>query len=84
MAEVYQLNILRPRQRVSHDRPSARGWFDLISQRFARMSDRIARRWALRRMLRDDLLPQPDSVLADAGWTRTAALREARKPLWTE
>ena len=39
-------------------------------------------RVVLRRMLRDDLLPQPDSVLADAGWTREAAWREAGKPFW--
>ncbi|GHG79282.1 DUF1127 domain-containing protein [Pseudodonghicola xiamenensis] len=39
-------------------------------------------RWALRRMLRDDLLPQPDSVLQDAGWRRAAALVEAAKPFW--
>lgn len=39
-------------------------------------------RTALRRMLRDVLLPGPDSVLADAGWTREAAGREAAKPFW--
>jgi uncharacterized protein YjiS (DUF1127 family) len=35
-----------------------------------------------RRMLRKDLLPQPDSVLADAGITRAAATGEAQKPFW--
>jgi uncharacterized protein YjiS (DUF1127 family) len=35
-----------------------------------------------RRMLRKDLLPQPDSVLADAGITRAAARGEAQKPFW--
>jgi len=35
-----------------------------------------------RAMMRDDLLLQPDSVLADAGFDRAAALREARKPFW--
>ena len=35
-----------------------------------------------RRMLRIDLLPQPDSVLADAGITRAAAKGEAQKPFW--
>jgi len=34
-----------------------------------------------RRALRE-LLRQPDSVLADAGWTRAAAAREATKPFW--
>ncbi|MEL6295454.1 MAG: hypothetical protein AAFY84_18265 [Pseudomonadota bacterium] len=35
-----------------------------------------------RRMLRNDLLPQPDSVLADAAITRTAAQCDAHKPFW--
>jgi len=35
-----------------------------------------------RRMLREELLPQPDSVLRDAGWSRAAALAEAAKPFW--
>ena len=35
-----------------------------------------------RRMLRDDLLPQPDSVLEDAGITRRQAQAEAAKPFW--
>lgn len=39
-------------------------------------------RYQYRRMLRDDLLLQPDSVLADAGITRTAAKCEAQKPFW--
>ncbi|MDK3016187.1 hypothetical protein [Pseudodonghicola flavimaris] len=39
-------------------------------------------RRAQRLMLRDDLLRQPDSVLADAGWTRAAARAEAAKPFW--
>ena len=41
--------------------------------------------WArirLRRMLRVELLPQPDSVLQDAGWTRAGAAAEAAKPFW--
>lgn len=36
----------------------------------------------LRHMLRSELLPQPDSVLQDAGWTRAEAEAEASKPLW--
>lgn len=39
-------------------------------------------RYRYRLMLRDDLLTQPDSVLADAGISRTAAKREAQKPFW--
>lgn len=39
-------------------------------------------RRALRRILRDELLPQPDSVLCDAGWSRAAAMAEAAKPFW--
>ena len=35
-----------------------------------------------RQMLRNELLPQPDSVLADAGITRAAAKGEAHKPFW--
>ncbi|WP_417673356.1 DUF1127 domain-containing protein [Pseudodonghicola sp.] len=39
-------------------------------------------RLTLRRMLRDELLRHPDSVLSDAGWSRAAALEEAAKPFW--
>jgi uncharacterized protein YjiS (DUF1127 family) len=39
-------------------------------------------RYQYRQMLRDDLLLQPDSVLADAGITRIAARCEAQKPFW--
>ncbi|AMY71118.1 DUF1127 domain-containing protein [Frigidibacter mobilis] len=39
-------------------------------------------RAALRKTLTQDLLPGPDSVLEDAGWTRDAAQAEARKPFW--
>ncbi|PTE19918.1 hypothetical protein C5F48_20335 [Cereibacter changlensis JA139] len=39
-------------------------------------------RAALRKILAQDLLPGPDSVLEDAGWTREAAQAEARKPFW--
>ncbi len=35
-----------------------------------------------RAMLRNDLLPQPDSVLQDAATTRAKAEAEARKPFW--
>lgn len=35
-----------------------------------------------RKMLRNCLLPQPDSVLADAGIRRDQAKREAGKPFW--
>ncbi|WP_430513186.1 DUF1127 domain-containing protein [Pannonibacter phragmitetus] len=35
-----------------------------------------------RRMLRKELLPQPDSVLADAGLERSAVLLEVSKPFW--
>lgn len=35
-----------------------------------------------RRMLREELLPQPDSVLADAGLKRSAVLLEVSKPFW--
>lgn len=44
--------------------------------------DRWRDRAAMRRMLRDELLSQPDRVLADAGWTRNAAQTEASKPFW--
>lgn len=40
--------------------------------------DRIRYRAELRR----ELLPQPDSVLEDAGMTREEAQREAFKPFW--
>jgi len=40
-------------------------------------------RAALRKILVQELLPGPDSVLQDAGWTREAAQIEARKPFWT-
>lgn len=40
------------------------------------------RRWRLRRTLARELLPQPDSVLADAGWTRAALRAEVAKPIW--
>ena len=40
------------------------------------------RRASCRRVLREELLPQPDSVLADAGISREAARREASKPFW--
>ncbi len=39
-------------------------------------------RAALRRALIRDLLPGPDSMLEDAGWTREAAQAEVRKPFW--
>lgn len=45
---------------------------------FAVWRDRIT----LRRALRHELLKQPDSVLEDAGWTRSAAQKEAAKPFW--
>lgn len=35
-----------------------------------------------RKMLRDELIYQPDSVLHDAGWTRPLAVKEAKKPFW--
>lgn len=42
--------------------------------------------WAARRkyraMLRNELLAQPDSVLEDAGFTRSQARIEAHKPFW--
>lgn len=38
-------------------------------------------RIAERRVLLE-VLAQPDSVVADAGWTRAAATREAAKPFW--
>ncbi|MEM9028364.1 MAG: hypothetical protein AAGC70_08335 [Pseudomonadota bacterium] len=40
------------------------------------------KRWHHRRMLREDLLHQPDSVLADVGYTRNDAEREANTPFW--
>ncbi|WP_122519416.1 DUF1127 domain-containing protein [Pannonibacter phragmitetus] len=39
-------------------------------------------RISYRRMLRKELLPQPDSVLADAGLDRAAVLLEVSKPFW--
>ncbi|MFC0220388.1 uncharacterized protein YjiS (DUF1127 family) [Pseudochelatococcus lubricantis] len=51
-----------------------------------RVATTLLSRWysrlAHRHMLRRDLLTQPDSVLADAGWTRDAARKEAGKPIW--
>lgn len=35
-----------------------------------------------RRMLARDLLHAPDSVLKDAGFTRSDVLREIAKPVW--
>lgn len=46
---------------------------------------RLALWWArinLRHMLRTELLPQPDSVMRDAGWTRAEAMAEVSKPFW--
>lgn len=43
-----------------------------------KMQDRVA----YRRILREELLLQPDSVLADAGISRPAAEEEAQKPFW--
>lgn len=40
------------------------------------------RRRTFRRELRNELLPQPDSVLEDAGWTRAEAEAEAQRPFW--
>ncbi len=50
------------------------GGFKIISGWYAR--------YQYRRMLRDDLLPQPDSVLEDAGFNRATAKVEAQKPFW--
>ncbi len=59
--------------------------------RAVRQADRVSARtllrvWreraAFRRTLLKELLPGPDSVLEDAGWTREAAQIEARKPFW--
>lgn len=51
-----------------------------------RYAGTLLRRWrdraTFRSMLRQHLLTQPDSVLADAGWTRDAAEKEAGKPIW--
>ena len=40
------------------------------------------KRHAHRAMLRNELLRQPDSVLADAGLTRAEAESTAQKPFW--
>lgn len=65
----------RRRERVEQYRREApASWRTLLSRWEAR------RRW--RRTLREELLPQPDSVLADAGLTREDAVREAAKPFW--
>ncbi|MEL6220005.1 MAG: hypothetical protein AAFR79_16320 [Pseudomonadota bacterium] len=39
-------------------------------------------RMEYRRILREELLPQPDSVLADVGLTRSQVRQEAQKPFW--
>jgi uncharacterized protein YjiS (DUF1127 family) len=47
----------------------------------------VARMWAARAVERRairEMLRQPDSVLADAGWTRAAAVREAGKWFWVK
>lgn len=43
---------------------------------------RIMERLRFRKMLRQELRFQPDSVLADWGWTRAEMLREVQKPFW--
>ncbi|MEO0990979.1 MAG: DUF1127 domain-containing protein [Pseudomonadota bacterium] len=48
--------------------------FGLLSLWYERHQYRI--------MLRDDLLPEPDSVLEDAGISRDFAKLEAQKPFW--
>lgn len=40
------------------------------------------KRYRYRRMLREHLLPQPDSVFEDAGMSRAEAGAEAAKPFW--
>ncbi|MEL6576080.1 MAG: hypothetical protein AAFU72_02545 [Pseudomonadota bacterium] len=62
--------------------PHARKWRSVPQAGEHALIARMRRRLALRRMLRNELLREPDSVLADAGWTREEALREARKPIW--
>lgn len=52
-----------------------------LSHRFGPLSIWYER-YQFRIMLRDDLLPQPDSVLEDAGISRGIAKREAQKPFW--
>ncbi|MEM9145839.1 MAG: hypothetical protein AAGC57_06535 [Pseudomonadota bacterium] len=58
----------------------------LTEKRSAPEDQSLLARWYARhlhqRMLREELLPQPDSVLADARWIREDALRESRKPVW--
>ena len=39
-------------------------------------------RMRLRRQLRDELCPCPDTVLKDAGWTRKGLEAELAKPFW--
>lgn len=74
MAEIIQMTSAT---RVSLcEGPIARRrliWADLAALR---------RKWRDRRVLAEELLPQPDSVLADAGWTREALKAELRKPFW--
>lgn len=43
---------------------------------------RVWRRRIAERRVLVEVLAQPDSVVADAGWTRAAAMREAGKPFW--
>lgn len=51
---------------------------------WAALLERFIQRWRRRRALRRELLPEPDSVLADAGFTRAEAEREASKPFWRD
>lgn len=51
-------------------------------RRFVEVLEVWRERSIYRKMLRDELLRQPDSVLEDAGVDRKTAEAEARKPFW--
>jgi len=76
MADVLYLpgRFVRPAARERSETGTGRGLLHTLRLW------RERRRW--RREIRETLLPGPDSVLADAGLTRAAAIREARKPFW--
>lgn len=72
-----------PHQTIStQDRPSGQGLHRMARLWLGRWLGVWLDRISYRRMLRKELLPQPDSVLADAGLERAAVLLEVSKPFW--
>lgn len=65
--------------------PTAPSNRHVLSDPIVRMLDTLCRyrkRAIYRKMLREELLLQPDSVIEDAGLDRDLASSEAHKPFW--